>query len=40
MVKVKKRTEPDPEKKEVYDAGYRMYQDLFRDLEGCFEKTI
>lgn len=40
MVKVKKRTEPDPEKKEIYDAGYQMYQDLFRDLDECFGRTI
>ena len=39
MVEVKDRTEPCPENKEVYEAGYQMYQKLFKDLTECFELT-
>ena len=39
MVEVKDRTEPCPEKKDVYEAGYQMYQKLFKDLTECFELT-
>lgn len=40
MVAVKDRTVPDQEQRPVYEEGYRMYQRLFEDLEGCFEKSI
>ena len=40
MVKVRKRTQPNRENRQVYQEGYEMYQKLFRELEGCFEKTI
>lgn len=40
MVQVKARTQPDPERKAVYDQGYAMYQKLFADLSGCFEQSL
>lgn len=40
MVDIKHRTEPNPKNDEIYQQEYRMYQKLFRDLEGCFEESI
>lgn len=40
MVAVKERTVPDLDNRAVYEEGYAMYQKLFRDLEGCFEKSV
>lgn len=40
MVQVKYRTQPDAEKKAVYDQGYAMYQKLFRDLGECFDQSL
>ena len=40
MVQIKNRTQPDVEKKLVYNEGYAMYQKLFRDLNGCFDQSL
>ncbi|GKH30807.1 hypothetical protein MCI89_06575 [Muricomes sp. OA1] len=39
MVEVKDRIVPSEEHKEVYREGYLMYNQLFADLAGCFDKT-
>ncbi len=39
MAEVKDRYCPNGENRAVYDSGYEMYQKLFQDLNGCFEKT-
>lgn len=40
MVAVKKRTEPNPENKAAYEAGYKMYQRVFQDLTDCFDASV
>lgn len=40
MVTVKKRIEPNPERKEIYEEGYRMYQKVFRDMSECFDESL
>lgn len=39
MVEVKDRTVPQPENRQVYEEGYRMYRKLFADLTECFQWT-
>lgn len=40
MVQVKERTQPNPERKAVYDEGYAMYRKLFDDLNQCFARSL
>lgn len=40
MVQVKERTQPNPERKAVYDEGYDMYRKLFDDLNQCFARSL
>lgn len=39
MAEEKDRYQPNEANREVYDRGYQMYQQLFKDLTACFEKT-
>ena len=40
MVQIKEEYHAEMTYKDVYDKNYEMYCELFRDLTGCFEKTM